>query len=116
MLLKIRFPIWMLSELDQVQFQLLRLVKGRQDFKGFVQPSPEIPMGKEIHPKQGYQIGKRPGEFGPKLEKLEDQKACVRSILLASASLARSLRERRDIIKGRVLLLRPRLRQEMLRK
>ncbi len=30
-------------------------------------------MGKEIHPKQGHQIRKRPGEFGPKLEKLEDQ-------------------------------------------
>ncbi len=63
----------MLSELDQAQFQLLRLVESRQDFKGFVQPSPEIPMGKEIHPKQGHQIRKRPGEFGPKLEKLEDQ-------------------------------------------
>jgi hypothetical protein len=63
----------MLSELDQAQFQLFRLVESRQDFKGFVQPSPEIPMGKEIHPKQGHQIRKRPGEFGPKLEKLEDQ-------------------------------------------
>src|SRR5512139_831754 len=30
-------------------------------------------MGKEIHPKQGHQIRKRPAEFGPKLEKLEDQ-------------------------------------------
>ena len=30
-------------------------------------------MGKEIHPKQGHQIQKRPGEFGPKLEKFEDQ-------------------------------------------
>ena len=40
----------------------------------------------------------------------------VRSILLASASLPRSLRERRDIIKGCVLLLWPRLREGMLRK
>ena len=38
------------------------------------------------------------------------------SILLASASLPRSLRERRDIIKGCVLLLWPRLREGMLRK
>ncbi len=30
-------------------------------------------MGKEIHPKQGHQIRKRPGEFGPKLEKFKDQ-------------------------------------------
>ena len=63
----------MLSELEQVQFQLFRLIKRRQDFKGFVQPSPEIPMGKEIHPKQGHQIRKRPAEFGSKLEKPQDQ-------------------------------------------
>jgi hypothetical protein len=30
-------------------------------------------MGKEIHPKQGHQIRKRPSVFGPKLEKFEDQ-------------------------------------------
>ncbi len=75
MFLKTRFLVKMLSELDQVQLQLLRLVESRQDFKGFVQPSPEIPMGKEIHPKQSYQIRKRPAEFGPKLEKPEDQHA-----------------------------------------
>ncbi len=73
MVLKIRFPHKMLSELDKAQFQLFRLVKSRQDFKRFVQPSPEVPMGKEIHSKQGYQIRKRPAEFGPKLEKPEDQ-------------------------------------------
>src|SRR4030043_642476 len=39
----------------------------------------------------------------------------VRSILLASASLPRSLRERKDIIKGCVLLLWPRLREGMLK-
>jgi len=30
-------------------------------------------MSKETHPKQGHQIRKRPIEFGPKLEKAEDQ-------------------------------------------
>lgn len=30
-------------------------------------------MGKEIHPKQDHQIRKPQGEFGPKLEKPEDQ-------------------------------------------
>ncbi len=30
-------------------------------------------MGKEIHPKQGHQIRKRPTEFGPKLKELQDQ-------------------------------------------
>ncbi len=73
MVLKIRFPYKMLSELDQAQFQLFRLVKSRQDFEGFVQPGPQVPMSKEIHSKQGYQIRKRPVEFGPKLQKPQDQ-------------------------------------------
>src|SRR5512137_2100743 len=30
-------------------------------------------MSKETHPKQGHQIRKRPTEFGPKLEKAQDQ-------------------------------------------
>ena len=30
-------------------------------------------MGKEIHPKQGHQIRKRPAEFGEELEGLQDQ-------------------------------------------
>jgi len=63
----------MLSELSQLQFQLFRLIESWQDLKRFVQPSPEIPMGKQVHPKQSHQIRKRPGEFGSKLEKPKDQ-------------------------------------------
>ena len=30
-------------------------------------------MGKEIHTDNGHQVGKRPIEFGPELEKAKDQ-------------------------------------------
>ena len=71
--LKIRFLIKMLSELNQVQLQLFRLIGFGWNVKRFVQPSPEIPMGKEIHPKQSHQIRKRPTEFGSKLKELQNQ-------------------------------------------
>ena len=63
----------MLSQLSKIQSQLLRLVRNRQDIKGFVQPLPKVSMRKEVHSKQNNQIRQRLIKFRLELEKPQDQ-------------------------------------------
>src|SRR4030042_2175006 len=63
----------MLSELGQVKTQLLRLIGNWGNLKRMIEPSPKIPMGKQIHSQQGYQVRKGPIKFGSELKEPQDQ-------------------------------------------
>src|SRR5512139_842131 len=63
----------MLSELSQVKTQLLRLIRNWGNLKRMIEPSPKIPMGKQIHSQQGHQIRKGPIELGSELKEPQDQ-------------------------------------------
>ncbi len=40
----------MLSKLSETELELFRFIRDRRYIKGFIEPVPEIAMGKEIHP------------------------------------------------------------------
>jgi hypothetical protein len=71
--LKSRFPIKMLSKLAKAKLKLFGLIRNRWYFKRFIEPGPEIPMGKQVHSQQSNQVRKGPVEFGSKLEEAKDQ-------------------------------------------
>lgn len=53
----------MLSELREIETQLCRFVRDGWFFKGFIEPCPNISMGKEVHTQESHQIRKRPCDF-----------------------------------------------------
>lgn len=68
----IRSPV-LLSKLP-VQACLLRLGDGTgRRLKGLIELGPQIPMGEQVHPEQGHQIGERPSEPGLQLQVPQDQ-------------------------------------------
>ena len=52
----------MLSKLCRGGTLTGRFIKNGWGFIGTIQPSPQIPMGKEIHPQESHQIRKRPSK------------------------------------------------------
>ena len=63
----------MLSKLTKTELELFGFIRNRWYFKRFIEPSPEIPMGEQIHSQQSHQVRKGPVEFGSKLEETKDQ-------------------------------------------
>jgi len=63
----------MLSELSQVKTQLLWLIGNWGNLKRMIEPSPKIPMGKEINSQQSHQVRKGPIKLGSELNEPQDQ-------------------------------------------
>ena len=63
----------MLSELTETELQLFGFIRNRWCLVRFIEPSPKIPMRKEIHSQQGHEIRKGPMKLRPKLKEPQDQ-------------------------------------------
>lgn len=63
----------MLSELGKVQKQLLRFIRNWSNLKRVIESSPKIPMSKQVHSQQSYQVRKGLIKLRSELKEAQDQ-------------------------------------------
>ena len=66
-------PPVLLSNLRDLQGELLGPGERGRSGERLVQPGPKVPVGEELELEQRYQIRQGPTERGPELEVLQDQ-------------------------------------------